>query len=1597
MASLRSAIQPSSYLVKAELTDRSKGYGPRQLACQPGVCRRKAKDMHPFAPPPHWPPPATSYPQGFPAQQPFPQSACMGHGYPHPGASYPGAAAIPPQMTVPTHGLNTPPSTFVGIRPPNAIPGVMPGTIPGAMPGGMPGAIPGTVHGAMPSAVPPFSAQPPPVQPAPPMAMPPQSSFTSPPPAPPMPPPPSPRPPAPAPSAKDGAEGAKAGGSEWTGQSFEDTIGEAKRRAEEARKKFDEEQRKSRRTHREGEERPPASEEELLELQAWLSKFPTLDSKALNALKSLDAKDAVHALKELEQKGPGIRNPSAWICKTAQNVRERRGLPPLPEEEKEKEQEKEKKNDLGIVDHYGALEVAEDADEKDIKKAYRKLVLKWHPDKHPEGRDEAEEKIRAINNAYETLSNATKRATYDAQRQALLRSSRGQGPDLKAQNLAPRQRIPREFMLQPIGYPNKFVRYGDERARAQCEVNSRADARLDGKSGLDQFVPFFKAAKLSLWWLPDVNNMCRIRALEARTRSSAGEKVVAGRPGGFNLAFEIDVRISASNGRPRAARAALQPFFFCSLMDMLSDLARFGRGCFVPAVTTDGISAEAEWSSRMCACIERGQLHESDVFGRAAADQVIFQAPDSSPRRFDAQVNDHRESDLRLVEAGKGEKNENVNFIVISSPLYDNAFRFEAAFRRGYFLAFRPPTQLRMIPYSGGPLPKKVIIDFTLVDFQAMFKFIDIEEVLRPAIEKKGGWVTFEEVKADANVVAYFGNILQKPMWDDDDFQTYFEGHFEMWEFRCADSRPEVRLRGVDERLGYALERAKDPDVAAELVVTAGDELKGLHWRYVLPVFEVLSRGQSDDVSAVVQRMEAQRQLLSSLLGGVLSTAGEADLADLARFARALQPLSEGTAPDVANRSTEACSMLSKLVLARAAAAEKGTVADVVKLDDLRIVLMLPGMSSHSNILARITSPPLAEAPLAKILEATSGAAAAKAMGFAKEAAQLALHQVGRIGTSPAAVHSVVLALANNGLLLDGCASLLAQHCALLPTEDLASAVAAVGDQGHEGPQLVAACKNLAARGAADFAVLSFSRLQALAVAATKSGSLSFCSSAVMDAAVQVLSQWQASEAIRLVLALAKPRRTEGKDEAPEVPSALWASLLSATAAKVRPALSELPAAELIRLALAAKTHAEQGGKELLEGVAVEAVRRLADLPQAHLLLLTQGLTPLGGKHPQVREICNYWSEVLGEDPEKGDEVSKRRKEVERGQALNGDQVAKLALIFEALSSGLDTATSDRCFSSLGKQLLLLTRSPRNLPAATRETLLDQIRRGQGVGLWESGRETLRRALDKRSRSRRRSSSSSRSRSRGRTKRRKSPSRDRSRGRSSATQNADWWHTPRPRMLILSAAVARGTFVLCEYDASPGSDDLTEVSRKVLPKIPRTGAIKSYVYGGHTFNYLLDKELIFLCIASPTAGTEMVFEFLSEFRRSFEAQTRRLGHREDELARMLRDLISRYNSDGGGKMQQMERDLEDVADITQNALAKVIERGERIDSLLDKTAALKSESVSFRTNAKRYNDDLWWRDQRGRMLLGIVAMAVIVVITFLSVHQNEHVAAERTS
>ncbi|XP_077555107.1 dnaJ heat shock protein family (Hsp40) member B6 mrj isoform X1 [Haemaphysalis longicornis] len=66
-----------------------------------------------------------------------------------------------------------------------------------------------------------------------------------------------------------------------------------------------------------------------------------------------------------------------------------------------------------MVDYYAILIIPRNASTDDIKKAYRKLALKWHPDKNPDKKEEAERRFKEISEAYEVLSDDKKRKVYD--------------------------------------------------------------------------------------------------------------------------------------------------------------------------------------------------------------------------------------------------------------------------------------------------------------------------------------------------------------------------------------------------------------------------------------------------------------------------------------------------------------------------------------------------------------------------------------------------------------------------------------------------------------------------------------------------------------------------------------------------------------------------------------------------------------------------------------------------------------------------------------------------------------------------------------------------------------------------------------------------------------------------------------------------------------------------------------------------------------------------------------------------------------------------------------------------------------------------------
>lgn len=82
--------------------------------------------------------------------------------------------------------------------------------------------------------------------------------------------------------------------------------------------------------------------------------------------------------------------------------------------------------------YYEVLGVPRDVNDEDLKKTYRKLALKWHPDKNLDNASEAKEQFQLVQQAYEVLSDPQERAWYDNHRESILR---GAGSDYKDDSL----------------------------------------------------------------------------------------------------------------------------------------------------------------------------------------------------------------------------------------------------------------------------------------------------------------------------------------------------------------------------------------------------------------------------------------------------------------------------------------------------------------------------------------------------------------------------------------------------------------------------------------------------------------------------------------------------------------------------------------------------------------------------------------------------------------------------------------------------------------------------------------------------------------------------------------------------------------------------------------------------------------------------------------------------------------------------------------------------------------------------------------------------------------------------------------------------------
>lgn len=139
-----------------------------------------------------------------------------------------------------------------------------------------------------------------------------------------------------------------------------------------------------------------------------------------------------------------------------------------------------------MADYYSTLGVSRDASDDDIKKAYRKLAMQYHPDKNG-GSKEAEERFKALTEAYDVLRDPQKKAAYDRYGEAGLRGSSGgyQHVDLSdALNI----------FMRDFGLGDIF-----NQGRQQASPRSGADMKIDLKlTMLEVATGVTKQAKVKL-------------------------------------------------------------------------------------------------------------------------------------------------------------------------------------------------------------------------------------------------------------------------------------------------------------------------------------------------------------------------------------------------------------------------------------------------------------------------------------------------------------------------------------------------------------------------------------------------------------------------------------------------------------------------------------------------------------------------------------------------------------------------------------------------------------------------------------------------------------------------------------------------------------------------------------------------------------------------------------------------------------------------------------------------------------------------------------------------------------------------------------------
>jgi len=219
---------------------------------------------------------------------------------------------------------------------------------------------------------------------------------------------------------------------------------------------------------------------------------------------------------------------------------------------------------------------------------------------------------------------------------------------------------------------------------------------------------------------------------------------------------------------------------------------------------------------------------------------------------------------------------------------------------------------------------------------------------------------------------------------------------------------------------------------------------------------------------------------------------------------------------------------------------------------------------------------------------------------------------------------------------------------------------------------------------------------------------------------------------------------------------------------------------------------------------------------------------------------------------------------------------------------------------------------------------------------------------------------------------------------------------------ILYTVIARQDVRLCEYknDSMPynpfqvsqaTSKLLTTILGRIDPKVDQRRSFKTSTTPELHFHVLVTKGLTVLCMTEATYPKRCAHPYLEEIKAVFlSPQFQNWGSWETApshhynnavFVRQIAQISEHHSNLDNDKITNLHKHLDEAKNIFLEQIELLIERGEHIDILEDKTRNLANESVTFREKAFRMKMRFCWKNVK----LIIVIVALVLVVLFLLV------------